>query len=127
MLEERWMKFYIVCTCHPTYFIQHTSPFILSINVKSKMAMDMLLPVIQSELVDSNDEKPRRGKMREWISFFNLSFFCFLCMLSLVCLPFLFPLFSTSSAASFYSSPFCSCNLDRWSESSLLLLKFISI
>ena len=39
------MKVYIVCTCHPTSFIQHASPFILSFNVKSKMATDMLLPV----------------------------------------------------------------------------------
>ena len=28
---------------------------------------DILLPVILSELVDSDDEKPRRGKNREWI------------------------------------------------------------
>ena len=66
MLEECWMKVYIVCTCHPTCFIQHASPFILSFDVKSKMATDMLLPAILSELVDSNDEKPRRGKTREW-------------------------------------------------------------
>ena len=48
------MKVYIVCTCHPTCFIQHTSPFILSFDVKSKMATDMLLPMILSELVDSD-------------------------------------------------------------------------
>ena len=127
MLEECWMKVYIVCTCHPTCSIQHASPFILSFTVKSKVATDMLLPVILSELVDSDDEKPRRGKTGEWISFLNLSFFCLICILSLVCLPFLFPLSSTSPAASFYSSPFCCCNLDRWSESSLLLLKLILI
>ena len=27
----------------------------------------MLLPIILSELVDSDDERPRRGKTREWI------------------------------------------------------------
>ena len=48
------MKVYIGCTCHPTCFIQHTSPFILSFDVKSKMATDMLLPMILSELVDSD-------------------------------------------------------------------------
>ena len=58
---------YIVCTCHPTCFIQHANPFIFSFDVKSKMATYMLLPVILSELVDSDDEKPRRGKTREWI------------------------------------------------------------
>ena len=126
MLEECWMKVYIVCTCYPTCFIQHAGPFILSFNVKSKMVTDMVLLVILSKVVDSDDEKPRRGKTREWISFLNFSFFCFLCILSLVCVPFLFPLSSTSSAASFYSSPFCYCNLDRWSESFLLLLKLIS-
>ena len=31
------------------------------------MASDMLLPIILSELVDSDDERPRRGKTREWI------------------------------------------------------------
>ena len=31
------------------------------------MASDMLLPIILSELVDSDDERPRRGKNREWI------------------------------------------------------------
>ena len=31
------------------------------------MATDTLLPVIISELVHSDDEKPRRGKTREWI------------------------------------------------------------
>ena len=31
------------------------------------MASDMLLPIILSELVDSDDEKPRRSKTREWI------------------------------------------------------------
>ena len=41
--------------------IQHASPFILSFNVKSKMATDMFLPVILSELLGSDDEKPRRG------------------------------------------------------------------
>ena len=45
------------------------------------------------------------------------------CILSLVCLLFIFPLSPISSAASSYSSPFCSCKLDRWSESSLLLVK----
>ena len=67
MLEECWTKVYIVCTCHPTCFIQHGCPFILSFDVKSKMTTDMLLPVILSELVDSDDEKPRRGKTQEWI------------------------------------------------------------
>ena len=31
------------------------------------MASDILLPIILSELVDSDDERPRRGKTREWI------------------------------------------------------------
>ena len=31
------------------------------------MASDMLLPIILSELVDSDDERPRSGKSREWI------------------------------------------------------------
>ena len=31
------------------------------------MASDMLLRIILSELVDSDDERPRRGKTREWI------------------------------------------------------------
>ena len=48
-------------------------------------------------------------------------------ILSLVFLPFLLPLSSTSSAASSYFSQFCSCNLDWWSESSSLLFKLISI
>ena len=67
MLEECWMKVYIVCTCHTICFIQHASPFIFSFDVKPKMATDMLLPVILSELVDSVNEKPRRGKTSEWI------------------------------------------------------------
>ena len=61
------MKVYIVCTCHRTCFIQHASPFILSFDVKSKMATDMLLSVILSEVVGPDDEKPRRGKTREQI------------------------------------------------------------
>ena len=39
----------------------------MSFSVKSKMATDMLLPVTLSKLVDSDDEKPRRGNTREWI------------------------------------------------------------
>ena len=61
------MKVYIVCICHPTCFIQHANPFALSFNVKSKVATDIFLPVILSKFVDSNDEKPRRGKTWEWI------------------------------------------------------------
>ena len=83
------MKVYVVCICHPTCFTQHGSPFILSLNVKSKMVTDMLLPVTPSELVDSDDEKPRRGKSRESISFLNLSFF-------------LFPLYTFFSLLAFY-------------------------
>ena len=127
MLEECWMKVYIVCTCHPTCFIQHASPFILSFKIKSKMATNTFLSVILSELVDFDDEMPHRGKTRELTSFLNLSFFTFLRILSLVYLPFIFPLSSTSSVASFYSSKYCSCNLDRWSGSSLLLVKLILI
>ena len=130
MLEECWMKFYIVQMCHSACFNQDASPFILSFNVKSKIATDMLLPVILSELVKSNDEKPRRSRTREWISFLNLTFLCYFflyCILSLVCLLFIFPLSPISSAASSYSFPFCSCKLDRWSESSLLLVKLNSI
>ena len=124
MLEECWMKIYIVCTCRPICFIHHASHFILLFNVKSKMATDMLLPVILSEIVNSDDEKPHRGETRERISFLNLFSFCFFCILSLVCLLFLFPLFSISSAPSLYSSPLCPCNLGRRSEFSLLLCSF---
>ena len=76
MLEEYWMKVYIVCTCRPICFVQHASQFILSFNVKSKMATDMLLPVILSELVNSDDEKPRRGKTPRFPKplFFSVSF-----------------------------------------------------
>ena len=76
MLEECWMKVYVVCTCRPVCFIQHTSQFILSFNVKSKMVTDMLLPVILSELVNSDDEKPRRGKTPRFPKplFFSVSF-----------------------------------------------------
>ena len=77
MLEECWMKFYIVQMCHSACFNQGASPFILSFNVKSKIATDMLLPVILSELVKSNDEKPHRSRTREWISFLNLTFLCY--------------------------------------------------
>ena len=31
------------------------------------MASDMLLPIILSELVDSDNERPGRAKTREWI------------------------------------------------------------
>ena len=48
-------------------FHQHVSPFILSFDVKSKVVIYMLSPVIISELVYSDDEKPHRGKMPEWI------------------------------------------------------------
>ena len=61
------MKVYIVSTCHPSCFIQHRSPFTLSFDVKSKTATDMFLPVILSELVDSDDVKPRQGITRQWI------------------------------------------------------------
>ena len=61
------MKVVIVCTYHPTCFIQHASPCILSFDVKSKMVTVMLLPVILSELANSDDEKPRPGTTREWI------------------------------------------------------------
>ena len=60
------MKVYVVRECHPTCFIQHASPFIFSFDVKSKMAADILLPVILSELVDY-DKMLCRGKMLEWI------------------------------------------------------------
>lgn len=60
------MKVYIVSTCHPSCFIQHRSPFTFSFDVKSKMAADILLPVILSELVDY-DKMLCRGKMLEWI------------------------------------------------------------
>ena len=45
----------------------------------------------------------------------------------LVYLRFLFPISSTSSSASLYSSPSCSRHLDKWLESSSLLFKLISI
>ena len=75
--------------------------------------------------MDSDDEKPRWGNTREWISFLNLSFFSCVYFLWSACL--FFTLSSTSSAASSYSSPFYSRILDRGSESSLLLYKLISI
>ena len=31
------------------------------------MAADMLLPIVLSELADSDDEKRRRGKTRDWV------------------------------------------------------------
>ena len=43
--------------CHSACFNQDAIPFILPFNVKSKIATNMLLPVILSELVKSNDEK----------------------------------------------------------------------
>ena len=55
------MKVYVVCTCHPTCFIQYASLFSLLFDVTSKMATDMFLTKILSGLVDSD------GKMREWI------------------------------------------------------------
>ena len=60
------MKVSIVCACHPACFIQHTSPFNLSFGVRSKVVMGMLLPMVLSELVESDDKKPRRGKTQEW-------------------------------------------------------------
>ena len=39
------------------------SQFILSFDVKSKMVMDMILPVVLSQLVESDNKKPCRGKM----------------------------------------------------------------
>ena len=63
MLDKSLYRLYV----SPNIFIQEASPFILSFDIKSTMATDMLLPVILSELVDSDDEKPRRTKTREWI------------------------------------------------------------
>ena len=89
MLKNCWRKVYIFCKCHPTCFFRHAGSFILSFNVKSEMATDMLLSVILSELVDSDDENTRRGKTLKWIRFLRpFFFFCFLCTLSLICLPF---------------------------------------
>ena len=31
------------------------------------MADNVLLPVVLSELIDSDDEKPRRGEIRDWL------------------------------------------------------------
>ena len=50
---------------HPTYFFQHLCSFILiflSHSIGNKMADNMLLPVVLSELIDSDDEKPHRGE-----------------------------------------------------------------
>ena len=58
MLEECRMKVYVVCTCHPTCFIQYASLFSLLFDVILKMATDMFLPMILSGLVDSDGEKP---------------------------------------------------------------------
>ena len=70
MLDESLYRLYV----SSNIFIQHAIPFILSFNVKSRMATDTLFPVILLELVDSDDGKPCRGMRREWISFLNLSF-----------------------------------------------------
>ena len=71
MLDESLYYFYessdIFIHVSSDIFIQHESPLVLSFNVKSKMAADMLLLVILSELRDSDDEKSRRGKTREQI------------------------------------------------------------
>ena len=120
------MKVYIVCTCHTSCFIQHVRTFILSFDVKSKMTTNTLLPVILSELVDSDYEKPFQSffTMSIFLSFLNLSLFLFPLYTFFGLLAFLFLLSSTSSS---YSSPFCSCNLYGWSESFSLLFKLISI
>ena len=67
MLEECWMKVYIICACHSTCFIQYPSPYMLSFCLKSNMVRDMLLPVILSELLESDAGKPHQSKTREWI------------------------------------------------------------
>lgn len=47
----------------------HSLAHALLIHFKLNMAAaeDMLLPIILSEFADSDDEKPRRGKTREWV------------------------------------------------------------
>ena len=50
---------------HVLFNMQVQSFFHLMSN--QKMATDMLLPVIFSELVDSDDKKQTRGKTRKWI------------------------------------------------------------
>ena len=94
------MKVYIVCTCHPRCFIQHASPFnhIGEIHRFVIVIIFFVIPI--------------------FLSFLNFLFFYFIWIVSLVFNFVYFLWSSTSSAASSYSSPFCSCNLDRWSESS---------
>ena len=67
MLEECWMKVYIICACHSTCFIQYPSSYMLSFCIKSNMVTDMLLPVILSELLESDAGKPHQSKTRQWI------------------------------------------------------------
>ena len=59
MLDESLYHFYV----SSDIFIHVSS----DIFIQSKMAADMLLLVILSELRDSDDEKSRRGKTREQI------------------------------------------------------------
>ena len=55
-----------ICAASSTHFIKHSnaqeSPFILYL----KMA-DLVTLAALNELMDSDDEKPRRGKTRNWI------------------------------------------------------------
>ena len=67
---------FFICAASSTRFIKHSnaqeSPFILFF----KMA-DLVTLVVLNELMDSDDEKPQRGKTRNWIkrrherSYFN--------------------------------------------------------
>ena len=78
MLEES-LKICIVCTCHPTCKSIHSF-----IQCQIKDGDGHSFPVILSEIVDSDVEKSRRGKTREWIRFFFIQheFFLFLLFFS---------------------------------------------
>ena len=93
------MKVYIACTCHPTCFIQHASPFILSFDVKCKMITDMK-PIVSLSF----------QSFLSLPSFSVSSTFLFLCFL------FIYTFFGLLAWPSLYSSPFCSCNLGSWSS-----------
>ena len=107
--------------------------FILFVRVIQYVSSNMQ---VHSFFHSMSNQRWRRTCFCQWYYpiFFVISIF-----LSLLNLFFLFPLynsfgllaFSFSAISNFfcssYSSPFCSCNLDRWSESFSLLFKLMSI
>ena len=55
-----------ICVASSTRFIKHSnvheSPFILYLKIA-----DLVTLVVLNELMDSDDEKPLRGKTRNWV------------------------------------------------------------